>query len=111
MTICDSADRSPWATWSPRTPRCTRISGKDFPTSDRGGGIVFPGKKSQAVSQHDLLRKGQPSWPVCSSAQAGPREGPGEGGCDPDVISSLCSLLPTPHAREVLAPFPSREMS
>lgn len=45
VTICHSADRSPWTTWSPRTPRCTWIPGKASPISVGGGDIGSLGKE------------------------------------------------------------------
>lgn len=100
VAICDSAHRSPWTTRSPRTPRCPWIPGKACPTSGRGGGVVFPGKRSQVSSQPELLRKGRPGRPLRSLA----RVGPGEGGCDPGLTSSFSALPPTPHAGEASAP-------
>lgn len=102
VTICDSAHRSPWTTRSPRTPRCPWIPGKACPTSGRGGAVVFPGKRSQASSSPSYSGRGGLAGP--SAARSSARVGPGEGGCDPGLISSFSALPPTPHAGEASAP-------
>lgn len=58
VTICDSAYRSPWTTWSPRTPRCSWIPGMVSPISDRGGGIGSLGKEEPGFLPAGVAQEG-----------------------------------------------------
>lgn len=82
--MCDSAHRSSWPTRSPRTARCSWIPGKDFPRFWQG-----PGRGGR-----ELPRKEEPG-----PSAAGPRQDPGEGGCDPGHLSRCRPLLSAPPCR------------